>query len=270
MPDMDDYARKLFESFPLIESVTRSAIQALRLPAGSRGLDAGCGVGHQALLLAEAVGPAGHVTGLDLSPAFLVHAGRLAEERGLSDRVSFREGDANNLPFEDDTFDWTWSKDAVGYYPGDPRPPLNEFSRVVRPGGTVAILAWSSQQLLPGYPRLEARLNATSAGIAPFRNGAKPERHFFHALGWFRDLGLRETGAQTFAGEVYAPLSDEIRTALISLFEMRWGGAQSELSRDDWELYRRLTRPGSSDFILDHPDYYAFFNYSLFHGKVAK
>ncbi|TET97077.1 MAG: methyltransferase type 11, partial [Dehalococcoidia bacterium] len=65
---MDAYAQRLAVSNPLSEAVIPSAIQALQLPRGSRGLDAGCGIGLQALLLAEAVGPAGHVTGLDLSP----------------------------------------------------------------------------------------------------------------------------------------------------------------------------------------------------------
>lgn len=269
MPDMDDYAKKLFESYPVLKSVTRSAIRALGLPAGSRGLDVGCGVGQYTLLLAGEVGPSGHVTGLDLSPAFLVHARRLAEERDMSERVSFREGDVNKLPFDDDTFDWVWSKDMVGYHPSDPLPSMKELKRVVKPGGIVAILAWSYQQLLPGYPRLEARLNATSAGIAPFTKSARPGRHFFRALGWFSDLGLRESAAKTFVGDVHAPLSDESRAFLISLFDMRWGGARSEMSQDDWELYQRLIQPDSADFILDLPDYYAFFTYSLFHGKIA-
>lgn len=57
-PEMDAYAQRLAVSNPLIEPVVRSAIQALQIPPGSRGLDAGCGIGLQALLLAEAVGPA--------------------------------------------------------------------------------------------------------------------------------------------------------------------------------------------------------------------
>ena len=69
MIDTDAYIRKLLESFPLREPLLRSVIRALRLRKGSLGLDAGCGIGLPALLLAEAVGPAGHVTGLDLSLA---------------------------------------------------------------------------------------------------------------------------------------------------------------------------------------------------------
>jgi ubiquinone/menaquinone biosynthesis C-methylase UbiE len=268
--DTDTYIQRLSVSTPLADPVIRSVIQALQLPSASRGLDAGCGIGLQALLLAEAVGPAGHVTGLDLSPEFLAHARKIVEKSGLSERISFRQGDVNKLPFDDDTFDWVWSANCVGYHPADPLPMLRELARVVKPGGSVAILAWSSQQLLPGYPLLEARLNATSSGIAPFVKGKRPELHFLRALGWFRELGFQEPTAQTFVGDAHAPLSDDIRSALSALLEMRWPGAESELSEDDRAEYQRLCEPESPDFILDLPDYYAFFTYSLFRGNVAK
>ncbi len=270
MPDTDYHVQMLRVSNPLREPVLRSAIQALQLPSGSRGLDAGCGIGLPALLLAEAVGPAGHVTGLDLSPEFLVHAEEIVEQAGLSEQISFREGDVSKLPFDDDTFDWAWSVDCVGYAPLEPLPLVKELARVVKPGGSVAILAWSSEKLLPGYPLLEARLNATSSGIAPFTRGKRPELHFLRALGWFRDAGLEEPTARTFAGDAHAPLPDDLRRALIALFEMRWPGVESELTQEDRAEYQRLCLPESPDFILNHPDYCAFFTYSMFRGKVAK
>ena len=270
VPQMDAYAQQLAVSNPLQEPVIRSAIQALRLPPGSRGLDAGCGIGLQALLLAEAVGPTGHVTGLDLSPQFLVHARGITEDAGLSERISFQQGDVNRLPFDDDAFDWVWSANCVGYAPLEPLPLLRELARVVRPGGSVVILVWSSQQLLPGYPSLEARLNATCAGIAPFFEGKRPELHFLRALSWFREVGLEEPTAQTFVGDAHAPLSDDMRRALVALLEMRWPGVESELTPEDWSEFQRLCRPESPDLILDLPDYYAFYTYSMFRGKVAK
>jgi len=270
VPEMDAYAQRLAVSNPLAEPVIRSAIQALQLPPGSRGLDAGCGIGLQALLLAEAVSPAGHVTGLDLSPQFLVHAREIAAKAGLSERISFQQGNVSRLPFDADTFDWAWSANCVGYHPAEPLPMLRELTRVVKPGGSVAILAWSSQQLLPGYPLVEARLNATSSGIAPFVKGKSPESHFLRALGWFREVGLEEPTAQTFVGDAHAPLSDDMRSALLALLEMRWPGVQPEVTPEDWAEFQRLCQPESPDFILDLPDYYAFYTYSMFQGKVAK
>jgi ubiquinone/menaquinone biosynthesis C-methylase UbiE len=176
--NLDSYLQSLVATNPLQEPIFRRAIHALDLQQGSRGLDVGCGIGLQALLLAEAVRPGGHVTGVDLSPEFLVYARDIAEKAGISERVSFQEGDMNNLPFDDDTFDWVWSANCAGYAPGEPLPLLKELARVVKPGGSVIIIAWSSQQLLPGHPVLEAHLNATSSGIAPFIEGAAPELHF--------------------------------------------------------------------------------------------
>ncbi|MFC1543311.1 class I SAM-dependent methyltransferase [Candidatus Neomarinimicrobiota bacterium] len=267
---MESYAQKLYLADFLREPVIRSAISALQLPTGSKGLDAGCGLGTITLLLAGAVAPGGHVTGLDLSFEFLTHAKESARKSNLLEQVSFRVGDISHLPFDNGTFDWVWSSDCAGYAPGEPVPLLKELAQVVKPGGNVAIVAWSSQQLLPGYPLLEARLNATSAGIAPFTKGKQPELHFLRALGWFQDAGLTETTAHTFIGNVNAPLNDNIRSALISLFQMRWGVPKSELTKKDWAEFQRLCQPESPDFVLNLPDYYAFFTYTLFHGKVAE
>lgn len=59
MGDAGTYLRKLLVTHPLREALLRSVIRTLQLPSGSRGLDAGCGIGLPAVLLAEAVGPSG-------------------------------------------------------------------------------------------------------------------------------------------------------------------------------------------------------------------
>lgn len=270
MTDVADYATKLRVTDPLRRPVLKAAIAALELPESSSGLDVGCGIGLQIPLLAEAVGPSGHVTGLDVRPEFLAHAERLTKAAGLTDRVSFREGDLDSLPFEDDTFDWLCSASAAGYPAHQPTRLLRELARVVKPGATVAFLIYTSQALLPGYPVLEARLNATAAGIAPFTRDMRPECHWMRAVGWFRDAGLAEVKAQTFVGEAQAPLSEELRAALAALIEMRWEGAGPEVGAAAWAEYQRLCLPDSSDFILDRADYYGFFTETLFRGKVGR
>ncbi|MDY6965654.1 MAG: class I SAM-dependent methyltransferase [Halobacteriota archaeon] len=268
--DADSYMRSLLVSNPLRESTLGEAIRTLHLPIGSRGLDVGCGIGLPTLQLAEAVGPSGHVTGLDVASDFLTCGREIVKKGGLSDRIFFQEGDMSNLPFDDDTFDWVWSSDFVGYSPMEPLPLLRELVRVVKPGGTVAILVWSSEQLLPGYPLLEARLGATSMGIAPFIKGKKPEKHFLRALGWFIELGLEEPTARAFVGSACAPLSDDLYNALKALIEMRWPGVESELEPEDLKEFQRLCKPESPDFILNLLDYYSFFTESMFWGRVPR
>ncbi len=141
---------------------------------------------------------------------------------------------------------------------------------MVKPGGRVAILGWSSQQLLPGYPLLEARLNALAPAYVPYFKGMRPERHFLRALAWFQEAGFEESTARSFVGNIQAPLSDGLRKALLAMFEMLWGGAESEATAEDWVDFKRLCQAESPDLILDLPDYYAFFTYSLFQGQVVK
>jgi demethylmenaquinone methyltransferase/2-methoxy-6-polyprenyl-1,4-benzoquinol methylase len=242
----------------------------LQLPIESRGLDVGCGIGLQSMLLANAVGPAGHITGLDINPDFLEYGERLVAKAGLSNCITLREGDMHRLPFAEGSFDWVWSADCIGYPLAELEPLLNELQRVVRPGGRIMILAWTSQQILPGYPLLEARLNATNSSYIPYFTDQNPDHHFLRALHWFRKTGLEEVNAQSFVGDVQAPLGDGQRAALASLFEMLWGTPVEGVAIDDWLEYQRLCTPGSFDFILNLPGYYAFFTYTVFQGTVPR
>ena len=116
---------------------------------------------------------------------------------------------------------------------------------------------------------LEARLQATTGGLAPFTPRMPPERHFTRTLGALRKVGLTGPQAHTSAGTVHAPLSHNLRRALLLLFEMRWPGVEDELEPRDLAEFERLCRPASSQFILNHPDYYALFTYSAFLGRVV-
>lgn len=270
MADLSTYIQRLLEAEPLRQPLLRSIIQSLQLGEGSRGLDAGCGIGLQSLLLAEAVGSEGHVTGVDILPGLLVHAAATVAKLGLSNRIHFREADVACLPFEEQTFDWAWSADCIGYPAGDLLPLIKELMRVVKPGGEVILLGWTSQQLLPGYPLLEARLNATCSGYIPFLQGKSPASNFLRAGYWLKKAGLENVRAQTLIGEVQSPLAEGEQTALLSLFDMLWGSPQAEARSEDWQEFQRLCRKGSADLILDLPDYYAFFSYSIFRGNIPQ
>ena len=258
MTDMETHFEKQELSIPLRDPAIREAIRMLNPPEGSEGLDAGCGIGSHTLLLAEAVGPGGHVTGLDLFAEFVTHAREQAKLSGLSDRVSFQQGNVNELPFDDASFDWAWSVDCVGHISiGQPLDGLRELHGRQGEGGSMQAM-------------LEARLDATASATTILAAGNKPEAQFTRALGWFRAAGFAEPTARTVVGTVHAPLDDGVRRALISLFGMLWGEMQSRMTETDREEYLRLTEPESPDFILDIPDYYAYFTYSMFEGRVAK
>jgi len=267
--DTERIIQTLLDAEPLRKPVLQNIIESLHLPAASRGLDIGCGIGLPAMLLAEAIGPEGHVTCLDILPELLSFGEQLVAEKDLSERIKFQEGDINGRQtFPDNTFDWAWSVDCVGYPAGELTTILNELMRVVKPGGDIIIIGWSSQQILPGHPLLEARLNATCSSYLPFLKGVDVDRHFLRVSYWFENVGLKDVRVRTFVGELQAPLTKDERKALVSLFEMLWGVQQPEASPEDWMAYQHLCTLSSADFILDQPGYYAFFTHTLFQGKV--
>jgi len=95
-------------------------------------LDVGCGDGYFTGLLSER---GGSVMGVDNLEAYLATA-RSHVKRG---NVEFMQGDARRLPFSDQSVDIVWSAHSMQSYPDIPQC-LREFRRVLKPGGTLAVL----------------------------------------------------------------------------------------------------------------------------------
>jgi ubiquinone/menaquinone biosynthesis C-methylase UbiE len=245
-----------------------AAVEALAPAPGSRGLDAGCGAGNHTPLLARAAAPEGRVTGLDRSLATLREAEVDARTAPASDQVLRVNGSFLALPFPDGSFDWVWCADAL--WPqgvvDDPVDAVRQLARVVRPGGAVALLFWSGQTLLSGYPELEARLGVAFAEHTACFASVPPPQHHLRALVWLRQAGLHQTRAKSFVAEATAPLSPALRAALNGCFEMLWGEVSGCLGAADRDTFRRLCSADSPESVLDQPGYHAFVIYTLFVG----
>jgi len=106
-------------------------------------LDVGCGTGSVAITAAHR---GADVTGVDLTPSMLAEARENADVAGVD--VDWQEGDAVDLPFEENSFDATVS--SLGHMYGDPpEAAARELVRVTRPGGCVAFTAWTPTGLYP-------------------------------------------------------------------------------------------------------------------------
>jgi arsenite methyltransferase len=108
-----------------------------RLNRGERVLDLGSGAGTDSLVAAQMIGEQGHVTGIDMTPAMLAKARTAAAEMGLRN-VEFLEGEAERLPFPDESFDVVISNGVIDLVP-DKDAVFSELQRVLVPGGRMQI-----------------------------------------------------------------------------------------------------------------------------------
>jgi len=97
-------------------------------------LDAGCGPGSITREIAKSV-PEGKAVGVDRESNYVDFASRKADSEGI-ENIAFEIGDVLDLPFEDSSFDVVWSKHLLQWVPDRDRA-INEFKRIVKPGGRV-------------------------------------------------------------------------------------------------------------------------------------
>jgi demethylmenaquinone methyltransferase/2-methoxy-6-polyprenyl-1,4-benzoquinol methylase len=135
------YLSKVYDRInPFIwnEQMRDEAIEMLDIGPDDHVLDVGCGTGFATeALLTET----DNVYGLDQSAHQLEKAYAKFGKRGP---VRFHRGDAERLPFADDTFDVVWSSGSIEYWP-NPVTALRELRRVTKPGGQVLVVG-------PDYP----------------------------------------------------------------------------------------------------------------------
>lgn len=170
-----------------------AALDSARVTTGTRLLDAGCGAGLLALL-ADLRGAL--VTALDASPGLLA----IARERLPAADV--REGDLEDLPFADASFDAVTAVNSL-FYAGDMAAAMRELVRVVRPGGRVIVTAWGPLErcefLTAVMPALGPLMPPPPPGAPPPHPGALSEPGALTAV--LKGAGLRVVAE----GEVACP-----------------------------------------------------------------
>jgi ubiquinone/menaquinone biosynthesis C-methylase UbiE len=165
---------------------TQMMLDVAEVRTGSRVLDVAAGTGDQTIMMAQRVGPTGYVLATDISASMLDLTADMAREAGFTN-VETRVMDAENIDLDADSFDAVVCQLGLMLFP-DPAKVLRAMRRVVRPGGKVAALVFSTAEKNPyqGIPMDVARC----FGSAPLPLFSLGETNVLEST--FRESGLHD------------------------------------------------------------------------------
>lgn len=161
-----------------IWAVGDDLVERVGVGRGDRVLDVACGTGNAAIPAAVA---GGEVTGIDITPELFEDARRRAGEAGVE--IEWIEGDAEELPFDDDSFDVVLSTFGCMFAPDHARAAA-EIARVLAPGGRLGIAAWRPEGAIGQF------FTAIAKHMPPPPEGFQPPPMW----------GLRDHVSELFAG----------------------------------------------------------------------
>ena len=125
-------------------AASRRLLDLAAVTNGSQVLEVAVGTGKLFAKIA-ALNPSGHLEGIELSPDMLHRARQRLERSAANTSYQLQEADAYHLPFADNSFDYLFNAYMLDLLPVDDFPVLlQEFSRVLKPGGKLAIANFSS------------------------------------------------------------------------------------------------------------------------------
>lgn len=170
-----------------------------KLAEGDHVLDIACGTGALSRAVLEKVRPDGRVTGLDLSE------GMLATAKRVEPVISWQQGAAESLPFDDASFDAVVSQFGLMFF-SDRAKGLAEMWRVLKEGGPLTVAVWDSLENTPGYAAAADLLQRLFGDeVANEIRGPYSLGNIEELRQLFDDAGIRPVDIQTRSAMTYYP-----------------------------------------------------------------
>ncbi len=145
------YYNKIAKVYDLLaerseQPMREKGLQKLAPRPGEHILEVGFGTGHSLVELARAVGPTGKIFGVDISEEMVTLTSELLQREGLSDRVELICGDAETLPYDDNSLDGVFTSFTFELFDTPEIPQvLAEWKRVLKPRGRLVVVALSKE-----------------------------------------------------------------------------------------------------------------------------
>jgi SAM-dependent methyltransferase len=173
----------------------------LSLPAGLRWLDVGCGTGALTELIVDRCSPSA-ISGVDPSADQIT----FAKSRSLADKIDYQVGDAQQLPFDDLSFDVVAMALVLSFIPDQPKA-VSEMVRVVRPGGTVGTFNWDL--LGGGHFQQPIRDAIKAVGVVTPPRKSDENSRVEGLVDLFSSAGLEDVSGHQFEIQLDFPNFDE-------------------------------------------------------------
>lgn len=165
-----------------------------KLEVGQKVLDVACGTGWATMAASRIVGESGRIIGIDIADKLLDIAIKKAQDAGLLN-IEYRLGDAENLEFDDDVFDAVICASSI-FFLKDIPGALIEWSRVLKPGGTLVFSSFSNDVFHPLNTMFSEKLSKYENNETPPRRSGltdTPEK----CLALLKNAGFSNTQVTT-------------------------------------------------------------------------
>ena len=221
---------------------THHLIRGARVADGQSLLDVACGSGVLTRDVRSRTGPAGRVVGLDPAPGMIAAASEIEPD------IEWVSGAAEDLPFEDGTFDCVVSQFGMMFFQ-DKAAACAEMLRVLRPGGRLTIGTWQPIGRNPAYQDIVTVLDAEvgrEAGDAvrlPFVLGDEDELRGMFAEAGFDDIAIRMKSEQARFPSAQMMVEVELR-GWLPLFGINLG--EEKIAEVLGEAGKRLAKYAAS------------------------
>jgi ubiquinone/menaquinone biosynthesis C-methylase UbiE len=233
-------------------------VRSVGVKPGWKVLEAGCGNGRFLDIIAKLITSSGEISAIDLAQENIDEVENLVKSNQFNVPVSASVGDVTSLDFPDNSFDLVWCANVTQYLDEtNLSKAINEFKRVLKPNGTVAIKETDGTSYF-FYPTKNVTLLWDS--IKPMSQFDK-QRWFIHPLqmkSLLEQHGFTSTRQSTQLIDRRFPLDEKTKKYLSKLFELEdvnWSAIDQQ-TPENQEEWNKLLNKDSPEYILSQPDFF--------------